>query len=196
MAAGFVAAFALLSAVLRRGMPIGVAYGVWAALGVALTSVLSAVLYDEPFTGLMAAGIALIMGGVLLVELGSHSPTHQARSGLMAWLFLAIAIGLEVAGTLALRMATTGRRAWYAVVAVGYLRRLRGTDARPVGGTRARRRLRHLGGGRGRAHRRGVPPPLRRAAHPADGRRDRPHRGRRAARRARRRQRRVISAAA
>ncbi|WP_107766858.1 DMT family transporter [Nocardioides terrigena] len=75
VAAGFVAAFAFLTAVLRRGMPIGVAYGVWAALGVALTSVLSAVLYDEPFTGLMAAGIALIMGGVLLVELGSHSRT-------------------------------------------------------------------------------------------------------------------------
>jgi small multidrug resistance pump len=75
VAAGFVAAFALLTAVLRQGMPIGVAYGVWAALGVALTSVLSAVLYDEPFTGVMAVGIALIMGGVLLVELGSHSPT-------------------------------------------------------------------------------------------------------------------------
>jgi small multidrug resistance pump len=77
VAAGFVAAFAFLTAVLRQGMPIGVAYGVWAALGVALTSVLSAVLYDEPFTGLMAAGIALIMGGVLLVELGSHSPTTR-----------------------------------------------------------------------------------------------------------------------
>ena len=74
VAVGFVAAFVLLTAVLRQGMAIGVAYGVWAALGVALTSVLSAVLYDEPFTGLMAVGIALIMGGVLLVELGSHSP--------------------------------------------------------------------------------------------------------------------------
>lgn len=80
VAVGFVAAFAFLTAVLRQGMPVGVAYGVWAALGVALTSVLSAVLYDEPFTGLMAVGIALIMGGVLLVELGSHSPptTHGA----------------------------------------------------------------------------------------------------------------------
>jgi small multidrug resistance pump len=80
VATGFVSAFVLLGAVLRRGMPIGVAYGVWAALGVALTSVLSAVLFDEPFTVLMAAGIALIMGGVLLVERGSraHVPTHGA----------------------------------------------------------------------------------------------------------------------
>jgi small multidrug resistance pump len=78
VALGFASAFAFLAAVLRRGMPIGVAYGVWAALGVALTSVLSAVLYDEPFTALMAAGIALIMGGVLLVEVGSqHSPTRR-----------------------------------------------------------------------------------------------------------------------
>jgi small multidrug resistance pump len=72
VALGFTSAFAFLAAVLRRGMPIGVAYGVWAALGVALTSVLSAALYDEPFTGLMAAGIVLVMGGVLLVEAGSQ----------------------------------------------------------------------------------------------------------------------------
>jgi small multidrug resistance pump len=78
VALGFVSAFAFLAAVLRREMPIGVAYGVWAALGVALTSVLSSVLYDEPFTALMAAGIALIVGGVLLVEIGSqHASTGR-----------------------------------------------------------------------------------------------------------------------
>lgn len=30
---GYVAAFALLAAVLRRGMPLGVAYGIWGAVG-------------------------------------------------------------------------------------------------------------------------------------------------------------------
>ena len=39
----------------------------------------------------------------------------------MAWLFLACAILVEVTATLSLRMATTGRKAWYGVVAVGYL---------------------------------------------------------------------------
>jgi len=69
---GYVAAFAFLAAVLRRGMPLGVAYGIWGATGVALTAVLSTVLFAEPFTPLMTAGIALIIGGVLLVEIGSH----------------------------------------------------------------------------------------------------------------------------
>ena len=76
VAIGFVVSFVLLTAVLRRGMPIGVAYGVWAALGVVLTSILSAVLYGEPFTPLMGVGIALIMAGVLLVEIGSQA-AHQ-----------------------------------------------------------------------------------------------------------------------
>lgn len=70
--AGFAAAFAFLTAVLRRGMGIGVAYGIWAATGVALTTMLSSVIYDEPLTAVMGAGITLIIGGVLLVELGSH----------------------------------------------------------------------------------------------------------------------------
>lgn len=77
--AGFVGAFVLLSAVLRRGMALGVAYGVWGAMGVAATSILSAVIFDEPFTGLMAGGLALIIAGVLTVELGSQAAHRQAR---------------------------------------------------------------------------------------------------------------------
>ena len=38
----------------------------------------------------------------------------------MQWVFLAIAIAFEVGGTLSLRVASTGRRAFYAVVALGY----------------------------------------------------------------------------
>lgn len=70
--AGYVASFALLAAVLRRGIAVGVAYGIWGAVGVALTAVLSALLYDEPLTGLMAVGLGLIMVGVVLVESGSR----------------------------------------------------------------------------------------------------------------------------
>lgn len=79
VAVGFTAAFAVLAAVLRRGMGIGVAYGIWAATGVALTTSLSAVIYGEPFTGIMTVGIVLIIGGVLLVELGSHPPAHRGE---------------------------------------------------------------------------------------------------------------------
>ena len=56
---------------LALGLGIGVAYGIWAASGVALTAVASKFLFKEPFTWVMALGIALIIGGVLLVELGA-----------------------------------------------------------------------------------------------------------------------------
>nr|WP_281372966.1 SMR family transporter [Kineococcus aurantiacus] len=72
--AGYLAAFVLLAAVLRRGMAIGVVYGLWAAAGVVLTALAGAALFAEPLTPLMAAGIALVVAGVLLVELGSRHP--------------------------------------------------------------------------------------------------------------------------
>jgi small multidrug resistance pump len=71
VAAGYVASFLLLAAVLRRGMPLGLAYGLWAALGVAVTAVAAALLFGERLTVLTVAGLAVIMVGVLLVETGS-----------------------------------------------------------------------------------------------------------------------------
>lgn len=68
---GYVAAFALLAVALAGGLPLGIAYGVWAACGVALAALASRLLFGEPLTRLMAAGIALIAAGVLLVELGA-----------------------------------------------------------------------------------------------------------------------------
>ncbi|MDQ0539499.1 small multidrug resistance pump [Curtobacterium flaccumfaciens] len=68
--AGYLIAFSLLAVALTLGLPIGVAYGIWAATGVALTAVLGRVLFREPLTALMLGGIALIIAGVLLVELG------------------------------------------------------------------------------------------------------------------------------
>lgn len=69
---GYVASFVLLGLVLRAGMPLGVAYGVWGATGVAATALLSAVLFGEPLTPVMLGGLALIIAGVLCVELGSQ----------------------------------------------------------------------------------------------------------------------------
>lgn len=68
---GYVAAFSFLSLALGAGMPLGVAYGIWSAVGVALTAIFSRVFFRESLTGLMVLGIVLIMGGVLLIELGS-----------------------------------------------------------------------------------------------------------------------------
>ena len=77
--AGYLAAFALLGAVLAAGMPVGVAYGIWAACGVGLTAVLAALVFDDPFTWRIGLGIALVIGGVLLVEAGSHEAGREPR---------------------------------------------------------------------------------------------------------------------
>jgi small multidrug resistance pump len=70
VAIGYVGSLVLLALVLRLGMPVGVAYAVWAACGVVLTAVLSHFLFGEALTWVMAGGIALIGAGVALVELG------------------------------------------------------------------------------------------------------------------------------
>ncbi len=69
--AGYVGSFVLLTLVLRAGMAVGVAYGVWGACGTAATAVLAAAIFGDPFTWPIAAGIGLIILGVLLVEFGS-----------------------------------------------------------------------------------------------------------------------------
>lgn len=68
---GYLVAFTMLTLTLSAGIPLGVAYGIWAASGVALTAVIGKFLFKEPFTWLMGLGISLIVGGVLLIELGA-----------------------------------------------------------------------------------------------------------------------------
>lgn len=67
---GYAAAFVFLTLALSGGIALGVAYGIWAASGVALTAFASRVLFKEPLTKVMGLGIALIVAGVLLIELG------------------------------------------------------------------------------------------------------------------------------
>lgn len=74
---GYLGAFVLLTLVLRAGMAVGVAYGIWGAMGTAATAVLAAALFGDPFTWPVAAGIGLIIAGVLLVELGSPAEDAQ-----------------------------------------------------------------------------------------------------------------------
>ncbi|MCQ6269155.1 SMR family transporter [Pseudarthrobacter sp. R1] len=69
---GYSASFAFLAAVLRKGLGLGVAYGIWAALGVTLTVLLAAVIFGEALTPVMMIGVAMVIAGVLCVELGSH----------------------------------------------------------------------------------------------------------------------------
>lgn len=68
---GYTIALSCLTLALQSGLGLGVVYGIWVAVGVAVTAVASKVIFGEPFNWLMATGIALVMGGVLLVETGA-----------------------------------------------------------------------------------------------------------------------------
>ncbi|WEK62493.1 MAG: multidrug efflux SMR transporter [Candidatus Microbacterium colombiense] len=67
---GYLAAFTLLGTILAMGMPVGVAYGIWAAAGVAVTAILGRVIFKDHFSALMAVGVALIAVGVAMIEFG------------------------------------------------------------------------------------------------------------------------------
>lgn len=67
----YIAAFSLLTFALNEGMPIGIAYGIWAASGVALTAIGARMFFKERLTWRMMAGIVLIAVGVLVIELGT-----------------------------------------------------------------------------------------------------------------------------
>jgi small multidrug resistance pump len=68
---GYGVAFYALSQALARGMPVGVAYGTWAALGVTLIAVIGAVFLGESLTWVQVGGLGLVVAGVLALELGA-----------------------------------------------------------------------------------------------------------------------------
>ena len=75
---GYVAAFSLLGLVLRQGMALGVAYGIWGAMGVALTAIFAAIIFGQPLT--LILGLVLIIGGVLTVEMGSQAAIRKREA--------------------------------------------------------------------------------------------------------------------
>jgi small multidrug resistance pump len=82
---GYVGSFVALAVVLRSGLAVGVAYGIWAACGVVVTAVFGAVFFHEPFTLLMGCGVVLVAGGVLLVEVGAQrAEGRRARDAAVA----------------------------------------------------------------------------------------------------------------
>ncbi|CCF62946.1 multidrug efflux SMR transporter [Nocardia cyriacigeorgica] len=67
---GYAAAFVFLSQALKRGMAVGVAYGIWSAVGVAAVALIGALFLDERLTPVQFGGIALVILGVVALELG------------------------------------------------------------------------------------------------------------------------------
>lgn len=67
---GVLGAYFLLSLSLKTGMTIGVAYGIWAAMGITLLAIISVFFFKEQLNTVQVIGIILIVGGVLALELG------------------------------------------------------------------------------------------------------------------------------
>ena len=71
---GYVFAFWMLSLSLGRGVPLGTAYAIWAGVGVVLVAIISWLVFGELLTWQQILGIALVAGGVVLLEAGGkHS---------------------------------------------------------------------------------------------------------------------------
>ncbi|GAA4802765.1 hypothetical protein GCM10023353_01020 [Tomitella cavernea] len=70
MVLGYVLAFGFLGGALEAGMPIGVAYGIWTATGIAMVALLARAIWGDPLTRRMLVGIGVIAAGVVLVEIG------------------------------------------------------------------------------------------------------------------------------
>jgi|SRR5688572_1916845 small multidrug resistance pump len=66
---GYVASFALLAVVLKH-IEVGTTYAIWAGAGTAAIAIIGIVALGEPATALKIASIALIIAGVIGLNLG------------------------------------------------------------------------------------------------------------------------------
>jgi small multidrug resistance pump len=71
----YAAAFYCLSITLRV-IPVGIAYAIWSALGIVLISMVGVVLFRQKLDLAAILGLALIIAGVLVVNLFSKSVSH------------------------------------------------------------------------------------------------------------------------
>ncbi|GES46589.1 small multidrug resistance pump [Rhizobium sp. ERR 922] len=71
----YAAAFYCLSVTLRV-IPVGIAYAIWSALGIVLISMVGVVLFRQKLDLAAIIGLALIIVGVLVVNLFSKSVSH------------------------------------------------------------------------------------------------------------------------
>jgi small multidrug resistance pump len=67
---GYLVAFTALSLSLGRGVPLGIAYAIWAGVGVVAVAIVSWLVFGESLSPLQIGGIALVIAGVTMLELG------------------------------------------------------------------------------------------------------------------------------
>lgn len=69
------AAFYLLTLVLRS-MPVGIAYAMWSGLGIVLIAIIGRVIFGQRLDLPAILGMAMILGGILVIHLFSNSASH------------------------------------------------------------------------------------------------------------------------
>jgi small multidrug resistance pump len=67
---GYILAFSMLSLSLGRGVPLGIAYAIWAGVGVVVVAIVSWLVFGETLSPLQLGGMALVIAGVTMLELG------------------------------------------------------------------------------------------------------------------------------
>lgn len=72
---GYVTAFYFLSLVLKT-IPVGIAYAIWAGMGIILVAAISAVLYKQLPDIPAIIGMALILAGVIVINVFSKTVSH------------------------------------------------------------------------------------------------------------------------
>jgi small multidrug resistance pump len=72
VAVGYLLSFALLAQALKLGLQVSIAYAIWSGVGTAVITLIG-LLLNEPLTAGKALGIALVIGGVVALNLaGTH----------------------------------------------------------------------------------------------------------------------------
>ena len=71
----FFCAFYFLSLCLRT-IPVGIAYAIWSGVGIVLISLIALVLFDQKLDLPALGGMALIVAGVMVINLFSKSAAH------------------------------------------------------------------------------------------------------------------------
>ena len=75
VAVGYALAFYLLSLVLRS-IPVGIAYAIWAGLGIVLVALVGLVVYGQRPDLPALLGMAMIIAGVVVIQLFSRYAAH------------------------------------------------------------------------------------------------------------------------
>ncbi|MGR3756022.1 MAG: DMT family transporter [Tranquillimonas sp.] len=70
--AGYAVSFWLLALALRS-IPVGIAYAVWSGLGIVCIALIGRVVFGQRLDGPAFLGIALILAGVLVIQIFSRS---------------------------------------------------------------------------------------------------------------------------